>query len=527
MGVQTFVAALYDGPSATGNVLASGQATATIASGQRNVVNIAFGGVVKSVAVSLNPTDLTPGTPATVAVNVAAKDAAGFTIVGADPYSALITLTNDDTTGSTTLSTTEVTAPSTQVTLSYNGSTSVSVVNISATLTDKSVSVLAGTLKIHRPSPTPTPSPTPAPTPTPTPAPTSAPAGALANGVEWPSGFRPYGATSIWNTKLTNTSSPVQLTNSAAIVGNIGFRYTPLSLNTQELTPPHSDDVSHPVVFASATDPLVNAQCMQFCSGWSTTYSPSVIGGFGQIRIPAKARPSGSDDSHLAIVQPDGTEIDMWAVVKPTRDWQTGDTIQFGDGQNVGNFYTGPGQMSSVQNAATAGGAGLAAGLIRQSELAARNIPHALFMSSGCVGVAHVFPAITNGDNTCNGTGAQVPFGAHFWFSMSDSQIDALPNVSIDQKTILHALHQYGGYVMDSGGNTSLQYTDGIAVYLEDGTQFGAFGVAPPPMDAYAASMGWPTQMVQVMEYYQSDNSGLNWAQNLQILDPCYAQKTC
>ena len=514
-------------------MLATGQATTTIVSGQRNALNLTFGGVVKSVAVLVNPTDISPGAPANVAVTVAAKDASGFTIVGGDPYTTPIRLTSDDASGATALSTTEISSPSTQVTLAYNGSTSTSAVNIGATVPDPSISVSPGTLKIHRGAPSPAPSGTPMPTPTPshtaspTTAPTSAPVGSPQNAAEWPSGFRPYSANSIWNTKLTNTTNPVQLTNSAAIVGNIGFHYTPINLNTQEFG--GLDDVSHPVVFASASDPLVTAQCVQYCSGWSTSYSSGVTGGFGQIRIPAKARPSGSTDHHLAVIQPDGTEIDMWAVIPPSRDWQTGDTIQFGDGQNQGNFYTGEGQAGlsgTASNAATAGGAALAAGLIRQSELSNHLIPHALFLASGCVGVAHVYPAIQNGDNTCNGSGAQVPFGAHFWFSMSDSAIDALANVSTDQKTILHALHQYGGYVMDSGGNTALAYTDGIAAYLEDGTQFSPFG-ATPPLDSYAQSAGWPTQMVQVMEYYQSDNSGLNWAQFFQILDPCYAQKTC
>ena len=528
LGVQTFVATLYNGPSATGNVLASGQATATIVSGQRNVVNIAFGGVVRSVAVTLNPTDLEPGTPATVAVNVAAKDAAGFTIVGADPYSASIALSNDDTTGSTTLSTTDVTSPSAQVTLSYNGSTSVSLVNISASLSDKAVSVQAGTLKIHKPSPTPAPSATPSSTPKPTtvstPAPTPAPSGgSLQNGSEWPIGTLPYSSSSFWNARISNTSSPMLLLNSSAIISLAESNNTaPVNMNTQEYGAP--DDVSHPIVFATNNDPLVTTKCTQYCSPFNVP---------AQIHVPAKARAATGSDHHLAIVQPDGTEIDGWVVTQNggavTHDWTSSDVIGMGTGNTCGNFTTAIG--GNVPNAQTAGGACLAAGLIRQTELAAHSIPHALFMLTPCIGQAFVYPGVQGGDNVCSGAGPHVPFGAHIWLTLSDAVIDAL-NIPVDTKTVMHALHQFGGYVMDSGGSTS-DHTDGFAIMLEDGSQFVPFGASTPPIDAYARAQGWASQAMpssvgsNVTEYYLHDSSGLNWASNLQILDPCYAQLTC
>lgn len=353
---------------------------------------------------------------------------------------------------------------------------------------------------------------------------------AARNGAEWSTGLRPYARSSIWNTRVTNTTNPRLLPNSAQIIAlaQLDHNKSPAgSLRTQEYGAP--DAVSHPIVFATVRDPLVHTACTRYCNDWGK----EGIGTPAQIRIPAKARPATGSDHHLAIVQPNGDEIDLWDVHDlPGRDWQTGDKISFGDGQNVGSFFSGPGQMGNGQpyNAATAGGAALGAGLIRESELANQNIPHALFMLTNCVAKAHVYPAIQDGDTICSGAGPHTPFGAHIWFSMSDASIDALPG-SADTKTVMHALHQYGGYIMDSAqGN--MDHTDGYVVMLEEGAQFGAFGVASP-MTTHARAHGWSRSTMAsslapyVMEYALPDTSGVDWSRYLRILDVCYAKKTC
>jgi len=357
--------------------------------------------------------------------------------------------------------------------------------------------------------------PTPAPT-APASSPSAAPlSGALQNGVEWPTNFVPYASSSIWNRPVRNTTNPTLLANSAAIVAvaESGDRGT--MIRSSEFGAP--DAVSHPVVFASASDPTVTTHCALYCN-------PATVQ--STIHIPAKARPASGSDHHLGVVQPDGTEDDMWLVTDPGRDWRSGDTVTYGGGANCGNFYTGPGVTT---NAATAGGACLAAGLVRAAELRNGVIPHALFMTIACAATNYVYPASQQGDNRCTGGGPHVPFGAHIWFSMSDSAIDALA-IQPWEKAILHALHNYGGYTMDSGGQTLDHATGLVNVMMEDGAQFNPFGTTPA-MTSYAQSQGWtPSQMGPSTEYIGSQNwdpAGIAWGNYLQVLDPCYAQGTC
>ena len=131
-GMVPFDVALYDAPGGTGHVLSSGSTTASIVAGQPNTLKVAFAGVVAHVTVSLANTTVTAGTPATIAVNVSAQDAAGYTIVGPDPYAAPIALTNDDASGTTALSATAVAAPSAPVTLTYNGGRSIAAAHVGA-----------------------------------------------------------------------------------------------------------------------------------------------------------------------------------------------------------------------------------------------------------------------------------------------------------------------------------------------------------------------------------------------------------
>jgi len=148
-GTVTFVATLYDRTGATGNVLSAGQTTATVAGGQHNTIKLVFGGVVAKVSLALAKAAVTAGTPATIAVVVAAQDAAGYTIVGSDPYATPITLSNDDTTGATVLSTTAVADPSTAVTLTYNGAAGPSAARISAGVPGSAISASPVTLSVQ------------------------------------------------------------------------------------------------------------------------------------------------------------------------------------------------------------------------------------------------------------------------------------------------------------------------------------------------------------------------------------------
>ncbi len=119
-GNDTIAFTLYDAPAATGNVLGTGSATATVA-GAPFSVTVAIGGTVAKVVLSAPTSSLVLGTSATVAIAINAEDSDGNTIVGSAPFASPVTLTDSDTSGSTTLSATSIAAPGTSVTLTYNG----------------------------------------------------------------------------------------------------------------------------------------------------------------------------------------------------------------------------------------------------------------------------------------------------------------------------------------------------------------------------------------------------------------------
>jgi hypothetical protein len=152
-GAVTFVAALYDQPGAVGNVLATGQTTATIVAGTQSMVKLAFGGVVAKVTLSLAQGTVSAGTPSAIPLTVSAQDAAGFTIVGPEAYATPIGLSNDDASGATSLSTTSVADPTVAVTLRYNGSTGFSAAHIGATLPGTAIGVVPATLSAQSPPP--------------------------------------------------------------------------------------------------------------------------------------------------------------------------------------------------------------------------------------------------------------------------------------------------------------------------------------------------------------------------------------
>ena len=157
-GQQTFVAALYDAPNGTGHVLSQGQASANIVAGAANTVNLVFGGVVASLSVSFATASATAGPSGSTAVSVQAKDAAGYTIVGSDPFVNPVALSDDDGSGATQLSTTTVGAPGSPVTLHYSGAA------VTAHITASSTGVLAASATFTvSPAASPTPAPTAAP----------------------------------------------------------------------------------------------------------------------------------------------------------------------------------------------------------------------------------------------------------------------------------------------------------------------------------------------------------------------------
>jgi hypothetical protein len=160
-GPVTFAVGLYDAAGGTGHLLSSGQTTTTIVPGQ-NTVKMTFSGVAAALSVALGTASVSAGTPATIPVVVTAKDAAGYTIVGSEPYASPIALALDDSSGATSLSTTTVSAPGASVTLAYNGSASLAAARVSASIPGAGIAAPAATLSVQAPAAPPATGPVPA-----------------------------------------------------------------------------------------------------------------------------------------------------------------------------------------------------------------------------------------------------------------------------------------------------------------------------------------------------------------------------
>lgn len=513
IGTDTFSVSLYDGLNGTGNVLSTGSTTTAIVAQQPTTLSLTFNGVVSKLALAPNPSTLALGTAATAAVTVTAQDADGNTIIGSDPYASPITLSSSDTSGATQLSTTSVTSPASTVSIAYNGSKTVSS-PVTVTATSGS---LRATTQLTISSSTASPPPA-SPSPVASSAPSSPPStGGLASPAnEWPASFTPYATSSVWNTMLP--AQPTLYQNSDNIIALYQTGITP-GIHTQECCSGY--DVSHPIYFASTSDPVVTAHCNQYCGNFNNGSSSDYT-----LHIPARARPASGDDHHMAVVQPDGTEDDFWEVTYPSSNWSTGQTLTAGGGAHCGNFYTGPGLIAG---GATAGGNCLAAGLVRAAELQAGAINHALFLvAGGGTCNSFVFPASNSDGGNTNANCA--PMGSHLWLDIPDATIQAM-GITSWEKAIMIAMHDHGGYVMDNGAPNGL-----FNPMMEDNAQFVAMGTSPIPTDTWAAGAGWYGVTINpsgspwtASTRYIANPSwgGINWQAHLHIVAPCYAQKTC
>ena len=362
-------------------------------------------------------------------------------------------------------------------------------------------------------------SPTPFPSPSPSPTPVAGCAGApaLGNGVEYAAGWAPYSCTtSPWN--LHVSSSPRYATNSSAVIATEFGSGNTQPVRSEEAGP---YDYGHPVYYASASDPLVNLHCTAYCNTADNGGLPA------SMHIPAQARPAGGSDAHMAVIQPDGTEIDLWATNSPSSNWTSGATVTAQAIANCGNFVTGSG-FTPTGPAATAGGACLGAGLLRANELASGSIGHALFLIAQCA-VGWQYPAFPNASTNGCTSGGGPPLGGRLWYDVPDATTAANTNLKPWEKAILNALHDYGGYLEDdvSGGAS----VSGIAFLAESGEAPWAFGQTDP--FSSLVSQGWSTIPVGGaldMRYlgaspWQPGN--VNFAAHLHWLDPCSAHATC
>jgi hypothetical protein len=314
-------------------------------------------------------------------------------------------------------------------------------------------------------------------------------------------GWRPYASTSPFNTTAEGaTVDP----DSQGLVESVLSWGPPGNLIAGNAGT--STDFGHPVFYAEPTDPIYTLQATE-------PWGANELDGM-KIPVPEAARPAGGSDGHMTIVTPDGWEYDLWRAQAPPAG---GGTLDFAWGGRIRVDGSGLGAGG------TAAGFGNLAGMIREPELAAGKINHALFIVLKCAATgtsfgygttassdgssSYVYPA-QHGGSTCGGEESSVPLGTHFMLAMSDAQIAALA-VPSWKKTILTALAHYGGYAGDTGG-------PGFAFMFESSTSYTALGL-PDPLVAFAKQNDLPTWEG---DYVFDMASGVEWAKYLRVLAP-------
>lgn len=201
----------------------------------------------------------------------------------------------------------------------------------------------------------------------------------------------------------------------------------------------NSDAWGIPIVSGDTQSPLYSIGCQYY---WCTT-------NFAPVHIPAMAQPNTGSDGHLAILQPDGSEMDAWIAQHTSAGWTSGErwlTSATGPAVNCGT-YEGCG-------GADVAGFALAAGIIRPEEIAQGHIDHALIITTPMTRQGYTACPANNSDGKHTSPNA-LPIGAHV-------QLD--PNVNVAslaipawEKVIATALQRYGAYVGDTGGSLAVE----------------------------------------------------------------------
>jgi hypothetical protein len=219
---------------------------------------------------------------------------------------------------------------------------------------------------------------------------------------------------------------------------------------------------SHPIYTATSSDPLVTI---------TAPWDPSE-----RVRVPKSAKPAEGSDGHMHIVQPDGrTLIELW-----TARWTSATTIEAGRIEVVDLKGAGIGPDNGVR----AYGGSAIGGLIRKWEVDPTDphytdgvIRHAVALalpasmlrytggSSGYdasgngTAKGYVWPATEQDYDSPYSYYGTIPMGQLFTIPKSVN-VDAL-GLSPAAARIAHAIQDYGAYVTDRVGDTT------VALYAE------------------------------------------------------------
>jgi hypothetical protein len=234
---------------------------------------------------------------------------------------------------------------------------------------------------------------------------------------------------------------------------------------------------TRPVYWATASDPLVTVHCR---GGYSCQRNM-------RLHVPVGAIPSAGSDSAMVVVdQSKDREYDFWQATVPRNGemWISGGN----------SIPIGPNKGSGMHGQASASYLGLLGGMLRVSELRAGVINHALVMVVPCVQWHDVWPSPRrgHGDAVCPGGNIGPHLGTLLQLKMSDRRIDR-SHAPRWQKTIMHAMHDYGVYVVDTDGAAG-RSIGWMALDTEhDVAGTGATDASADPMAHFVRSVGGHT----------------------------------
>lgn len=324
--------------------------------------------------------------------------------------------------------------------------------------------------------------------------------------------WRPFADTSFVNTPLP--ADPRLLSNSSTIVADL---FSPANgdgtVHHLQPIPTVGNDFGNPYYFSARGDPLYTIACQRNCNLAGRNLNGR------QVRIPCGAVPADGTDHHLVVIdQVSGLEWDFWNV-------QTDISSCPGGRLMVGLAGNAPMSGDGRSPCASAVCVALLAGDVRQQELAAGRIDHALMMiTDNCNGTT-VYPGWE--PNTCGGIEPTAPAeGQWFQLNLTLPQIQAIPGIADWQKTILTAMSIYGMYVGDQGSNGAFELqTESPAMYSSMG--------APNPWREWAE-----IEVTTPNNHISYDGSTLSldlggglptsfWTNNLRVIDPCVIKRTC
>ncbi len=195
-----------------------------------------------------------------------------------------------------------------------------------------------------------------------------------------------------------------------------------------------------PIYYANAETPRYEVPCTV------TTWGPCAFDGHA-VPVPENARPhQGSDGALVVVDESAGLVYEFWQAVSDGRGWKTSwAAVTPLDGPGWGHGGAGS-PSSGIAGAGTASGASRLGGVIRLTEIAGGDIPHALALQTdnACAGV--FWSPATKTDGVSHRADC-VPEGARLQLD-SAVDIDAL-DLTPGERTVARALQKYGAYVVD------------------------------------------------------------------------------